>query len=132
MKKSHPVFIILICIVLNVIISLTPGCGSTPVDTVGKVEGITVPSVNAAMSGWRDWVVAGHATQAQVDAVKKAYITYYNAQLVASNAVDSYFAAKALPDTNAMASAQALVLSSTANVGQSQTNLLNLITTLKK
>lgn len=71
----------------------TPGCANTTPQVIAyKAEGIVIPSVNAAMQGWRDWVVAGHATQAQVDAVKKAYNTYRSAQIIAKAALERYVA----------------------------------------
>lgn len=53
------------------------GCGSTPQATATHVAGAQVLTVDAAMQAWAEWVNAGYATQAQVDAVRDAYMTYY-------------------------------------------------------
>jgi len=57
-----------------------------------RTEAVIIPSVNSVMLGWHDYVVAGHATQTQVDAVKKAYNTYRDAQLIAKAALEKYIA----------------------------------------
>lgn len=109
------------------------GCGTPTVgNTAGKIEGVAIPTVNGAMYAWRDWVKAGHATQHQVDTVKNIYNQYYAAQLVASNAVDAWFlinsSTNATPST--IANASNAVVSATANVGATQSNLISTISTL--
>lgn len=74
-------------------LALTPGCQNTsPQVVLYKSEGVIIGGVNSALAGWRDFVLAGHATQAQVDAVKKGYNTYRNAQLIAKAALEKYVA----------------------------------------
>jgi len=64
------------------------GCSTTQVQTITKTEAVLISSVDTAMNVWHDWVVAGKATQAQVDAVKKAYNYYYDAQQVLKAALE--------------------------------------------
>lgn len=61
------------------------GCG-TPVQTAYKTEGTIVVTVDGAMSAWQDYVVAGHATRAQDEAVRSAYGKYQAAMTLALNA----------------------------------------------
>src|SRR5712671_6391455 len=74
------------------------GCG-TPASTAYRAEGIVITTVDGAMQAWAEWVKGGHATQAQVDAVKAAYNKYYDAQQAALQAVDAYIASKT-PETS--------------------------------
>ncbi len=70
-----------------------PSDGSNnPVSIAYKTEGVAVRSVDAAMRSWAEWVQGGHATQKQVDTVKKAYGVYYDTQTTLKTAVDSYAA----------------------------------------
>lgn len=105
-------------------VGLVNGCvGTTPVTVAAKTEGVVIPTVNAAMFSWRDWVVAGHATQAQVDQVKKSYDSYYSAQLVASNSFVAYFANTGNTTNTANVALDAVLKTAT----DSQTNLLFLL-----
>lgn len=58
------------------------GCGSTPIATANNTNAIIITSVNTGMTAWSSYVASGKATQQQVDAVKAAYNTYYNAELI--------------------------------------------------
>jgi len=69
---------------------------------------------------WYDRVIAGNATQNQVDTVKAAYVTYYNAQQLAKAALEKW-AASGNPSDGA-----AHVVANQA-VANAQTSLLNLI-----
>lgn len=67
------------------------GCSTTPVQATIKSEGILIVSVDAGMNAWHDYVVDhltdGKVTQKQIDIVKQAYNTYWNAQQVAKAAI---------------------------------------------
>lgn len=71
---------------------LLTGCGSTPTVAAYKAEGFVITGVDATMNGWRDYVVAGGATQTQVNSVKKAYGQYVDAQKVAKAALETAIA----------------------------------------
>lgn len=64
------------------------GCGSTPVATANNANALVITSVNTGMAAWASYVNQGKATQAQVDKVKNAYNTYYNAELVFKAALE--------------------------------------------
>lgn len=105
MKKLKLFLASLLC---SYALLFTSGCANTPMQTVlYRAEAAVIPSVNAAMSGWRDYVSAGHATQPQVDAVKKAYNTYRNAQLIAKAALEKYVADPSAESEVALANAAA-------------------------
>ena len=82
MKQLLPLFLSLI--LATVIYS---GCKS-PVQTAIKAEGVLIVSVDTGMNLWHDRVVAGKATQSQVDAVHKAYNAYYDAQMTAKAVIE--------------------------------------------
>jgi hypothetical protein len=68
-------------------------CGATcknPSAAPIQAEGVVVTTVDAGMRGWAIYVQSGKATQAQIDAVKAAYNTYYNAQVIAESALEAY------------------------------------------
>jgi len=69
------------------------GCGTTPARTALTATGIQVVTVDAAMSAWADFVRAGYANPAQVQAVKSAYQHYYNAALAEKAAWMAYASA---------------------------------------
>lgn len=132
MNISVPIKLILAVISISGAVCLAGlfnGCVSTtPVTIAAKTEGVTITAVNAAMFSWRDWVVAGNATQNQVDAVKTAYGQYLQSQLVASNAFVAYFKS-ASDSTNTAKVALDTVLQTATS---SQTNLLWLIQSFKQ
>jgi hypothetical protein len=73
------------------IVSTYTGCKTqTPATTIYKVEGGIITTVDTGMQGWAMYVNQGHGTQVQIDAVKNAYNTYYNAQIVAKAALEQY------------------------------------------
>lgn len=96
---------------------LIQGCGSTPVATANNAEAVVITSVNAGMSLWHDYVVQGKATQAQVDQVKTAYTTYYNAQLIVKAALE-----QATTSTNAFD-----ITNQTQAVTSAETALLSIL-----
>lgn len=73
------------------------GCASFQV-TSGKLLASSALSVDAAMKGWAQWVVAGQATTDQESAVKAAYQRY---QVSMSLAQSAYTAAVATDDRTA-------------------------------
>lgn len=79
----------------------TVGCGSTPLQNAAKADAAVVMTVDQGMTAWSKYVNAGNATQAQVDAVHKAYDTYYNSQLVAKAAFESAIASSSTNSTPA-------------------------------
>jgi len=117
MKKVFLPFLLAVTFIL--------GC-STPdvVTTAVNVEGVAIPSVNLLMESWADYVKSGKATQAQVDAVKDAYVKYYNTELKASNTLTLY-----LNSTNANPVIPTAILSQAAS---NKADLVTLINTFKK
>jgi len=77
------------------------------------------------MTAWASYVNAGKATEQQITTVSNAYNTYYNAQLVASNAVTVYLIN---PTTNL----QSMVMDATTAVANSKTNIVNIISSFTK
>src|ERR1035437_8843236 len=67
---------------VTLVVSST-SCSTSPTAAIVTSEAVVITSVDTGMKVWHDWVVAGKATQSQVDAVKKAYNYYYDAQQVA-------------------------------------------------
>lgn len=68
-------------------------CNKSSVASVAiKTENTIIITVDTGMKGWAMYVNAGNATQAQVDAVKNAYNTYYAAQSLADIALTDYIA----------------------------------------
>ena len=67
------------------------GCATTPIQGSIKAEAILITSVDTGMLLWHDYVFAhlsdGKVTQKQIDSVRAAYSTYYNAQQVAKAAI---------------------------------------------
>ncbi len=86
MKKELAVIVLGLSILFSPV--LYQGCAKNPQAVIVAAEGATVKSVDQGMQAWRDWVVAGRATQQQVDAVKVAYNQYYGAQLGAKAALE--------------------------------------------
>ena len=122
-----PVTPLILCLFLigGTAVPIITGC-NTVGTTAYKVEAVVIPTVDAAMNTWGDWVRAGKATQAQVDAVKGYYNQYYAAQLKLHDALVKYVSASsstnsapvesaALSAASAAASAAATAL--TANIG---------------
>lgn len=94
------------------------GCASTQRNAYRTV-GITTVTVDHAMQAWAEFVNAGHADPAQIDAVRSAYAKYFAAMNVA---IDIGKSAATAPDADTTALATALTLAADA-----QANLLNLI-----
>lgn len=120
MKTTHQ----LLSIVGLIAAMLFPivGC-QTPPDRVALVAaGTVVIGVDGAMKAWHDQVIAGHATQDQVDAVKSLYTQYYNASLVEKQAFLTYEANK--NDATLSGWQQAVKVATSL-----ETSLLNLLVT---
>lgn len=112
-------------IVLVTMLSITPiligsGCGSTPVTTANKANAIVITSVNAGMTLWKDYVNSGKATQAQINAVKSFYTTYYNAELAVKAALEL-----SISTTNSNAADMANVNASVASAEKALLDILN-------
>jgi predicted lipid-binding transport protein (Tim44 family) len=58
------------------VMAVVTGCGTTP----GKVIASASTSVDHAMQGWMVYVVDGHATPAQEQAVRAAHLDYLAAE----------------------------------------------------
>lgn len=86
MKKT----LSLIAILLSAFVFCGATCRPSVAPTAIKTEGVLVTSVDTGMKLWAIYVNSGKATQAQVDEVKKAYNTYYNAQIIAESALTAY------------------------------------------
>jgi hypothetical protein len=83
------------------------GCKNTsPQGVIYTTEGTAITAVDTGMKAWHDWVVAGKATQAQVDTVKTAYQSYYAAQQVAKAALEKYIVATSTNSITASSDAQ--------------------------
>lgn len=92
MKNKIKNFLAILCFGC-VLVTLAPGCKSPGVAaTAIKGEGIIITTVDTGMKLWAVYVNVGKATQDQVDQVKKFYVTYYNAQLMAEAALQKYIA----------------------------------------
>lgn len=96
------------------------GCFSTTTGKVVQAEGVIITSVDVGMKSWKDYVVAGKATQNQVDTVKKYYDIYYNAQLASKAALEKYVASKSADDLAATTTASDAV-------NQAEAGLLTLL-----
>lgn len=82
-----------------------------------KTEGVTITTVDAAMTVWGIYSTNSTVTDSQILTVSNAYVLYYNAQLVASNAWII-----AVQQTN-----NTFWQSATQTAQASQTNLINII-----
>ena len=114
---------ILTIVLLGFALATMPGC-KNPTATAYKSESALITSVDTAMKVWHDRVVAGKATQAQMDLVKKSYQTYYNAQQVAKAALELYISNTS---TNT-ASASANAASARQAVSDAASALVSLVT----
>lgn len=97
------------------------GCNTTPLNKAVKSEAVLITSVDTGMHVWYDRVIAGNATQNQVDTVKAAYVTYYNAQQIAKAALEKWAASGNPTDSAASVVANQAV----ENAKQSLLNLIN-------
>lgn len=95
------------------------GCATSTTGKIIQSEGVIITSVDTGMMMWKDQVVAGKATQAQVDNVHKYYDVYYTAQLSAKAALEAYVAHT---DTN-----EVDVVTANTAVANAETSLLNLL-----
>lgn len=98
---------------------LITGCGSTPITTANNANAIIITSVNAGMTLWAAYVKSGKATQAQINAVKSYYTTYYNAELAVKAALEV-----SISTTNSNAADVATANSSVTNA---ETALINIL-----
>lgn len=99
---------------------LVQGCSSNSVQTAVAAEGVTIPSVNAAMTAWSQYVASGKATAQQITTVSNAYAAYYQSQLMASNAASIYVANPSTNFAGVLVNLEATALAS-------ETNVVNLI-----
>lgn len=111
--------VVLACLVLVAPIGLT-GCGSTPVQTVIKTNSVLIVTVHQGMLAWADYVRAGHATQNQVDTVKKAYNAYYDAEMILKATLEKVLAANAT-------ATQADIDTANAAVNVAESSLISLL-----
>lgn len=95
------------------------GCKS-PVQTAIKADGVLIVSVDTGMNLWHDRVVAGKATQSQVDAVHKAYNQYYDAQMTAKAVIE-----KVLTNVSTNSADAATANAAVSNAESSLISLLN-------
>jgi len=102
-------------------------CQSTTPTTVAyKVEGSLIATVNTSMLAWADWVKSTNGvTVEQINLVQNAYETYYQAQLVARDAVNAYLAVNSPDNSNS-------VVEATSKVGQSGAALVSLIANFRQ
>lgn len=98
---------LLVCLSLLAPITLTQSGCANPGATSHKVEVTTIPSVNAAMDQWKDYVLAGKASQAQLDQIKSAYQVYFTAQVHAKAAELAWVNSKLAQDQTAFTDAAA-------------------------
>ncbi len=112
MKKTKVLLYLLALCAAVTIVAPISGCKSSPDVITYKTEGVVINTVNSSMKAWSDYVNAGHATQAQVDKVKSAYIQYYNGQQLAKAALEKYVASKSPDDLASVNSANAAVAAS--------------------
>ncbi len=108
-------------VIILLAITAIVGCG-TPILTAYKTEGVLITSVDKAMLAWSDYVKGtNHVTQAQIDTVKRAYMSYYTAQMGAKSAVEIFYATPSMENSNA-------VVQATMAIGQNATGVLTAIT----
>lgn len=98
---------------------LYQGCGSTPVATANNSNALLITSVNTGMTTWAGYVNSGKATQAQINAVKSYYNTYYNAELVVKAALET--------SVNTTNSNAADLATASSSVTVAETALLNML-----
>ena len=101
------------------------GCSTDAVKTTAAANGTIVASVNIAMANWATYTQTHTVTAAAINSVSNAYNVYYNSELLASNVLSVY--AQNPTTNNATLAAQAI-----SGIAMSQTNILNVITTLSK
>lgn len=112
-----------ILMVLGLVIGM--GCGTDATTKAVQADAVVISAVNPAMALWAKYVNSGKATVSQVTTVSNVYFTYYQAQLVASNAATVY--AENPSTTAGIAASNALVAASLA-----QTNIINIVNQLVK
>lgn len=110
MKRIFSVLLIVSCVFVPTTFT---GCATPPARIATNVAGTQVITVDAAMNAWRDWVIAGHATQAQVDRVKALYRKYYAAALIEQRGLETYVNTK---DETAYKAALAAVAATSADL----------------
>lgn len=103
--------------------ALYTGCKTPPAVIATKAEGVIVNSVDVGMNTWKLYVTAnisnGKVTQKQLDDVHAAYDTYYNAQLIAKAALETYIITGSTDMT--------AINTANASVAQAQVALLTLL-----
>jgi hypothetical protein len=110
-KKRLPLVLIALLAIaaIDVPLAILNTSCSSPGLAAHKTGVVTMPTVNVAMGQWKDFVTAGKATQAQVDSVKTAYKSYYDAEVIAKGYEITWINSKSSPDqsnfTNAAADA---------------------------
>lgn len=107
--------------IVSLSLALFTGCNTPPTTVAYRVEGVVITTVDKGMNAWRDYVVAGFATKAQVLQVKDAYDKYYNAQLLARAAFE-----KAMAEADSATAADEIATANKA-VADAESALLSLI-----
>lgn len=96
---------LLVSIMLVSTIFMYTGCATSPVGKAVQANSVIIYGVDNSMKAWHDYVVAGNATQQQVDQVKVAYGYYYNAQLLNKAALEKWLISGTPEDTAAVQTA---------------------------
>lgn len=105
------------------------GCGTTPVAKAVQGNSIIIYSVDSAMKMWSDYVNAGKATTVDIQRVKSAYMSYYNAQQINKAVIEKWLASQTATDSASYASDAALANTAVKNA---ETALINLINSILK
>ncbi len=109
-----------IFIALTSLCIITAGSScKNPTQNAIKAEAVIIKSVDTGMQIWKDQVIAGKATQSQVDEVKKAYEAYYGAQQIAKAAIEKSLASGSTNSTD--------VVTANDAVSNAETSLLYLL-----
>lgn len=101
------------------------GCTSNDIKTTSAINGATVGAVDTALQVFSEYSLAHPVNSNTVAAISNAYNVYYNAELTLSNLSMVYVS---LPNTNTAA----LITAEGTAIGQSATNLINIINSIIK
>lgn len=106
-------------------LGLVYGCSTSAVTTTAKANAAAVATVDAAMTGWATYTKSHTVPANTILAVANAYNVYYDSELVVSNVLTAYV-------TNPSTNNGAIVTAAIVGVAQSQSNLLNIVSTFSK